>query len=296
MANPDTVYLLDASIYIFRAWFGYPDTIVDKQGRSVNAVLGYWRQLLAGLKLKRPDRILVAFDESLFSGFRHHLYPEYKANRALPDDALAYQLFLCRELTDALGICTRSSQVYEADDVLFTAARVARQAGHVVDVVTRDKDLAQIVAPGDCWSDWHAGQSLDHDQLTARWGVTPPQIPEVLALAGDAVDNIPGVPQVGLKTAVSLIQHFGTLENMFGNIEQIMELPIRGALKLHRRLQEHQGQALLFRELVRLHIADCDIGVQDFAFSPPTSEKITALLNELALGPAFKREWERYQE
>ena len=293
MINSNTVYLLDASIYIFRAWFGYPDTIVDSEGRSVNAVYGYWRQLLTGLAEHRPVRMLAAFDESLFSGFRHQLYPDYKANRALPDDALAYQLTLCRQLTELLGICCRASQVYEADDVIYSAALVARQAGWPVDVVTRDKDLAQIVGEGDAWCDWHSGSRLGHAQLTEKWGVTPYQIPEVLALAGDAVDNIPGVPGVGLKTAVSLVQHFGNLETLFTGLDQLPSLKIRGGSALKTRLLEHSASALLYRELVRLHQADCDIRPDDLQLTMPASVIVRDALAGWGLGKGFLREWER---
>lgn len=294
MANSSTVYLLDASIYIFRAWFGYPDSIVDRQGRPVNAVLGYWRQLLAGLQKHQPERMLVAFDESLFSGFRHQLYPAYKANRALPDDALAYQLALCRVLTEALGLTCRSSPVFEADDILFSAARVARDAGMTVEVVSRDKDLAQIVQPGDAWSDWADNRRWDHGQLAARWQVDPTRIPDVLALAGDAADNIPGVPMVGRKTAVALIRHFGDLETLLRQSDQVSRLPIRGAARIQTQLQEYAEQVLLYRALVRLHQADCPLQVEDFECALPSAGWMSALLDALELGNAFQQTWEQF--
>lgn len=294
MANSSSVYLLDASIYIFRAWFGYPDAIVDRQGRPVNAVLGYWRQLLAGLQAHQPERMLVAFDESLFSGFRHQLYPAYKANRALPDDDLAHQLALCRTLTEALGLTCRSSQVFEADDILFSAATVARNAGLAVEVVSRDKDLAQIVQPGDFWSDWAGNVRRDHGQLAGQWGVDPIRIPDVLALAGDAVDNIPGVPLVGLKTAVTLIRHFGDLEALLRQSDQVSRLPIRGAARIQTQLQDHAELALLFRALVRLHQADCPLQVADFQRQTPPAGWIPALLDELKLGRPFQQAWEQF--
>ncbi|MEZ5510125.1 MAG: 5'-3' exonuclease H3TH domain-containing protein [Gammaproteobacteria bacterium] len=295
MANSDTVYLLDASIYIFRAWFGYPDSIVDQHGRPVNAVYGYWRQLLQGIEQRTPRYLLAAFDESLFSGFRHQLYPDYKANRALPDAALAHQLDACRRLTDALGVTTRSSQVYEADDVLATAANVARTAGFAVDVVSRDKDLAQIVTPGDAWSDWASGISHGHAALHEQWGVPPAAIPDLLALTGDAVDNIPGVPKVGKKSATVLLQHFGDLENLFSRLDEVLSLPLRGARTLADQLAAHQQEALLYRELIRLHQADCAIEADDLQRREVDADQVLAVLQDLDLGNAFVREWERYR-
>ena len=298
MAKSETVYLLDASIYVFRAWFGYPETIVDVEGRAVNAVYGYWRLLVSRLATLRPGYLLVAFDESLFSGFRHSLYPSYKGNRALPDDSLAYQLDLCRELTESLGLAARSSAVYEADDLLAAGAAVARKADCPIQVVSRDKDLAQLVQPGDLWCDWSTGSALDFDQLTENWGVEPQQIPDVLALAGDSVDNIPGLPGVGKKTAVALIRHFGDLESLFRRMDELLQSPlkgeIRGAAKLRQRLEHGQADALLFRELIRLHPGDDSLLLHDMRVPPPDTTAVKALLKARGLGRQFLTELERY--
>lgn len=294
LANSPTLYLLDASIYIFRAWFGYPDTIRDRQGRPVNAVLGYWRQLLAGLQAERPEYLLAAFDESLFSGFRHQLYPAYKANRALPDADLAHQLALCRALTEALGLACHASRVYEADDILYSAAVQARSAGFRVKVVSRDKDLAQIVTPGDSWDDWAAQRCFDHGQLVLRWGVDPARIPDVQALAGDAVDNIPGVPSVGLKTATALIRHFGDIHSLLANTEQVALLPMRGAARLSVQLQAHAEQALLYHALVRLHEADCTLQLDELRWQLPAAQWIPSLLDKLGLGRPFHQAWTQF--
>lgn len=294
MANSSTLCLLDASIYIFRAWFGYPDSIRDRQGRPVNAVLGYWRQLLAGLQAEQAEYLLVAFDESLFSGFRHQLYPAYKSNRALPDADLARQLALCRVLTEAVGLACHASREFEADDILYSAAKLARGAGYAVNVVSRDKDLAQLVTPGDFWSDWATNVQRDYDQLVAHWGVDTARIPDVQALAGDPVDNVPGVPQVGLKTATALIRHFGDLHSLLANTELVARLPIRGAARVALQLEAHAEQALLYYELVRLHDADCSLQIADFRRRMPEPGWIPALLDELGLGRPFHQAWEQF--
>lgn len=297
MANPDTVYLLDASIYVFRAWFGLPDSIRDQRGRPVNAVLGYWRLLLEQLSRLKPRLGLAAFDESLFSGFRHQLYQPYKSHRALPDEELAYQLELCRLLTEALGIPCRSSQIYEADDVLATASRLARGNGLPVTLLTRDKDLAQLVAPGDHWWDWSGGAPLDHAALCQRWGVPPAQIPDLLALAGDAVDSIPGVLGVGIQSARALIRHFGNLENLYRRLDELPALPLRGSVRIQRALQEQQHEAFLFRELIRLHDADDldePISLAGLELDSPDPLYLRALIGELQLGRAFLTPLERY--
>ncbi|NPU90693.1 MAG: hypothetical protein HPY82_02155 [Gammaproteobacteria bacterium] len=297
MANPHTVYLLDASIYVFRAWFSLPDSIRDQRGRPVNAVLGYWRLLLELLVQLKPRLGLVAFDESLFSGFRHQLYQPYKSNRALPDEELAYQLELCRLLTEALGIPCRSSRIYEADDVLASAATLAHTHGLPVMLLTRDKDLAQLVMPGDFWWDWSGGLPQDHAALCERWQVPPARIPDLLALAGDAVDNIPGVKGIGIQSATKLIRHFGDLENLYSHLDALADVGVRGCARIQRALLVQQHEAFLFRELIRLHEADDldePISLAGLQLNAPNLPYLRALIGELQLGRAFLTPLERY--
>ena len=233
----------------------------------------------------------------MFSGFRHQLYPTYKANRALPDEALAYQLELCRLLTAALGIPCRSSRVYEADDLLATATSLARAHGLPVTLLTRDKDLAQLVMPGDFWWDWSGGLPQDHAALCERWQVPPARIPDLLALAGDAVDNIPGVKGIGIQSATKLIRHFGDLENLYSHLDARPALPLRGGARLQRALQAQQHEAFLFRELIRLHEADDldePISLAGLQLDSPDLPYLRALIGELQLGRAFLTPLERY--
>jgi 5'-3' exonuclease len=288
LATSNTVYLLDASIYVFRAWFGYPDSIADARGRPVNAAFGYWRQLVAQMAAIRPRYMLAAFDESLFSGFRHQLYPPYKANRALPDESLAYQLDLCRLLTEQLGICCRSSPRYEADDLLATGAAAARQQGVPFIVISRDKDLAQLVGPGDGWWDWSTPTVHQHSDLCTRWGIDPSQIPDLLALAGDAVDNIPGVRSLGIKTATCLISHFGDLETLYADLDAVATLPLRGSVRLRAALAAEQDNAFLFRDLIRLRQTDEPVTLQQMQVQPPDPAQLHQLLDQLGLGKGFR--------
>src|SRR5215813_8409156 len=138
------IYLVDASYYVFRAWFALPDTLRDRGGRPVNAVHGFARFLGDLIEQVEPERLAVAFNESLTSSFRNDLYTPYKANRGLPPAELEYQFALCRELTRGLGVAELASPRYEADDIIGTIARLAQRRGIPVTIVSRDKDLAQI--------------------------------------------------------------------------------------------------------------------------------------------------------
>ncbi|MBA57263.1 MAG: hypothetical protein CMK89_22680 [Pseudomonadales bacterium] len=288
LRQSDTVYLLDSSIYIFQAWFGYPDYFHDGSGRSVNAVYGYAKTLLSQLRRLNPAYILAAFDESLFSGFRHELYPDYKANRALPDEELAHQLHLCRRFTDLLGIQCVGDSVYEADDWLALGAEVAAAGGLRTTVVTRDKDLAQLVRPGDLWWDWREDLQRDHRALQEHWKVLPERIPDLLALMGDSSDNIPGIAGIGEKSAKMLLGHFGDLENLYANLEAVLALEVRGARRLYNALQNTEEEAFLFRELIRLHPPPEHLTLQDMRFNPVPPAAILEFLEQEGLGTAFR--------
>lgn len=294
LRQSDTVYLLDSSIYIFQAWFGYPDRFHDEAGRSVNAVYGYLKTLLNQIDRLKPQYMLAAFDESLFSGFRHGLYPDYKANRALPDDSLARQLHLCRALTELLGICCAGDEVYEADDWLALGAYTAHQAGLPLAVLSRDKDLAQLIGADDLWWDWSSDIQRDYAGIVDYWGVRPQQIPDLLALMGDSSDNIPGVSGVGEKSARILIQHFDNLENLFANLEEVKQVKVRGAKRLHDALLSEEENVFLFRELIRLHPPTTPLPLSNLKRNSATPESVLAFMQGQGLGVAFQNLIERH--
>ena len=270
-----TTYLIDASIHIFRAWFGIPDHFFDDRQRPVNAVYGYCAFLLRFLTEVRPEKVLVAFDESLFSGFRHQLYPDYKANRALPDAALAYQLETCQQLTRWLGMTVIASPVYEADDLIASVARRRRQRGESVVVLSSDKDLAQMIGPKDYLWDYHGGKLLDKASLDEAWGFDASRVADYLALVGDSVDNIPGLPGIGASTGQRIFGHFTSLESLYANLEAVHDLGLRGSARIHATLAEHQEQAWLYRQLTQLHdTAKCPWGDRTVKLRSPDADSL----------------------
>ena len=155
---PSPLYLIDASIYIFRHYFGLPDNWHSQDGYSTQAVYGYLKFLLSFIEEESPEYIAAAFDESLGNCFRNQIYPAYKANRVLPDEALAFQLNACVEVTGILGITGLASDTHEADDIIGTLAKRGRQMnGRQIIVVSRDKDLMQLVGANDVI--WDFGQA-----------------------------------------------------------------------------------------------------------------------------------------
>lgn len=286
------VCLIDSSIYIFRAWFSMPDQWHHEDGWPLNAVYGYARFLLEFLEAVGPEHCAAAFDESLGSCFRNDILPSYKSSRELPDEALAFQLNACRELTEQLGIPCYGGPRYEADDYLATLGRLYRERGIAVSVLTRDKDLGPILqGSNDRWWDYAGGITLDAAAFTEKFGVEPGQFADYLALVGDPIDDIPGVPGVGAKTAAKLLQSFGDLQQLGENLEQVSASSIRGAARVQTNLGEHWPQVLVARQLTGLveHIPSIT-DTPDFLLTRDALENAEAYLAELGLsGPLTRR-------
>ena len=249
------VYLIDASVYIFRAWFSMPEEFVNIDGEPTNAVYGFSGFLCSLLEQTSAEYIGVAFDESLSSSYRNEIYPDYKANRDPAPDDLKRQFAWARSVAEAMGLQCYSDSRYEADDLIGTLAEYWRLRGHPICVVTSDKDLAQLIGDGDIWWDYSRNQKLNSTQLTTKFGVTPEQMADFLALTGDAVDNIPGVPGIGPKSASALLGHFGDLDSIFERLEEVQHLSIRGAKSLQKKLDVHRDAAELARKLTIIETA-----------------------------------------
>ncbi len=244
-----TVHLVDASPYVFRAYFSLPDSIKTPAGQPINAAYGFASFLIKLIADERPSHLAVAFDESLTTSFRNDLYPAYKAQRELPPAELEAQLGACRELAGALGAATFADPIYEADDILATLVARALAGGHRAVVVSGDKDLAQLVGERVELFDFAREERLGPAEVEARFGCRPEQVADLLALQGDPVDNIPGVPGVGKKTACALLTTFGGLDDLYARLDEVPELPLRGAAALAARLAEHRDLAFLSRRL-----------------------------------------------
>jgi 5'-3' exonuclease len=226
-------------------------------GYSTHAVFGFTGFLLDLLRNKDPEHLFCAFDESLGSGFRHQLCADYKANRELPDEALAFQLNACRQLCRVLGIAEMASTTYEADDLIAAVARAVRLENVQPVVVTRDKDLTQIIEADDLYWDFGKAPPKTQRQVEKDLELGCQQMADFLALTGDSSDNIAGVPGVGAKTAKQLLMHYADIPTILEHLDQLQDLPIRGAAKLADKLDNGREQLLLSRQLTTI-VADID--------------------------------------
>jgi len=286
---PPTLYLVDASMYVFRAWHSMPNEFHDEDGWPTNAVHGFARFLLELLEKERPRHIAVAFDEALDSCFRNTLYPAYKANRESAPEELKRQFVHCKALCVALGLPVLAHQDYEADDLIGSALHAARVHGHRGVIVSADKDLSQLLAGLDEQWDFARGQRWSSAGVKARHGVEAHQIADYLALTGDAVDNIPGVPGVGPKTAAALLAHFGSLDALLARVDEVAFLRLRGAASVAAKLREHRAQALLWRQLTTIAL---DAPLQEATVFPRgtgDAAHLLALCESLRFGPLTRR-------
>jgi len=249
-----TLYLIDGSGYIFRAFFALPQ-LNNSRGMPTNAVYGFIRMLLKLLKEERPRHIAVVFD-SPRKTFRDDLFESYKANRVEAPSDLTVQVPYVLRAVEAFRIKSLVLEGFEADDVIGTlAARAARQRFDTV-IVTEDKDFMQMVGPHVTLWNTMRDRRVDAREVRARLGVDPSAVIDVMALMGDAIDNVKGVPGIGEKTATALIKHFGSLDKLYANLGEVEKIPgLRGAKRIAGLLAEHRAGAELARKLVSIDTA-----------------------------------------
>ena len=247
MKNP--VYVIDAMNYIFRAYHALPDNITAPSGMLTNAVLGYLRTLLRIIKEQRPEYMAAAFEGG--TSFRSTMFSEYKATRKQTPEDLEAQFDYCRRITEAIGVTCLEANGYEADDVIGTIATRMPLLGHPVVIVTGDKDMSQLVCENVQVYDFAKENWLNESAVREKFGVAPCQIPDLLALHGDSVDNIPGVTGVGEKTARQILSVCKGVEDLIDQ-ESDSLLKFRGRDDILRRIRENMESVRLSRKLATI--------------------------------------------
>jgi ribonuclease HI len=269
------LYILDGSSYIYRAYYGIRER-TTAAGVATNAVYGFTTMLLGLLQEHNPDYLAVVFDRPRDETFRRELYPEYKANRDAMPAELVPQLPYIRQVLQALMIPALEAPGFEADDVIATLARHAAAADIQVTVVTGDKDLLQIVGERIRLLDTMKDAWSGPEEVLERFGVPPELVPDVLGLAGDTADNIPGVPGIGEKTAAKLVQQFGSLEGVLRWSSLVNGKKRRG------NLHAHQEQARLSKTLATVRYdVDLAVDLADLQRRQPDLAALLPLLREL---------------
>ena len=247
----DHLFIIDGSGYIFRAYFALKTPMTTSQGVPVSAVFGFTNMLLKFLRDNEVGGLVVVFDAGRRT-FRNDIFEDYKAQRPDPPEDLVPQFAIVREAAEAFSLPIIEIENYEADDIIATLACQARDAGVEVTIVSSDKDLMQLVGDGIDMLDPIRNNPIGPDEVEEKFGVPPEKVVDVQALAGDSVDNVPGVPGIGVKTAAELIRTYGDLETLLARAEEIKQP------KRRERLIEFADQARLSRRLVEL---DCEVAL-----------------------------------
>ncbi len=280
MADRETLYLLDGMALAYRAYFAFINRpLLNSRGENTSAIYGFTTTLMRILDVEKPDHIAVVFD-TREPTFRHVKFPDYKATRQKMPEDLASQLDRLKDVVRAFQTPLLEQPGYEADDIIGTLARRAEQEGVLTFMVTADKDYMQLISP--LIKMYRPGKSgtdreiVEEEGVKTKFGVAPNQVIDVLALMGDASDNIPGVSGIGEKTAIPLIQKFGSLDELYKRLDEVPQKGVREKLATHRET------AYLSRELVTIHTA-VPIAMDFHALraTPPDREKLAALFSEL---------------
>lgn len=286
-AGRDLLCLVDGSGILFRAFHALPP-LTTREGLPTGAVYGVTSMLLKLLREQPDSRIVVVFDTP-GKTFRDEAYAEYKAGRAETPDDLRQQIPYVKKVVRALGFPVLEVEGVEADDVIGTLASAAAAEKRRVDIVTSDKDMMQLVGPHVRLLDTMKDRVTDVDRVRDKFGVGPDGVIEVMGLMGDSVDNVPGVKGVGEKTAKRLIEHFGTIAQMYERLDEIDGLGLRGAARIKKQLEEGREAAEISRFLVTIK-CDVDLGVKerDLVRAEPDLGELRDLARELEFSGLLK--------
>ncbi|MCH8156516.1 MAG: DNA polymerase I [Nitrospinae bacterium] len=273
MTKRKSLYLIDGSSYIFRAFFGIRPLSTAK-GFPTNALYGFITMLQKVIREESPDYLVVTFD-SPEKTFRHEMYPEYKANRDEPPEELARQFPHFEPLVEAFGIASLRKPGFEADDIIGTLARQGAEWGVEVTIVSGDKDMMQLISPQVHMLDTMKQKRFVDADVVEKFGVGPDKVIEVMGLMGDSSDNIPGVAGVGPKTAAELIQKFGSIQNLYERLDEVDKK------KLKEKLERDKDNAFLSRKLVIIDThMDLGCDLEDMKAREPDQSALRKMFEE----------------
>ncbi|ODM43235.1 DNA polymerase I [Cereibacter johrii] len=281
------LHLIDGSAFIFRAYHALPPLTRKSDGLPVGAVAGFCNMLFRYVENNKgpdaPTHVAVIFDHSSKT-FRNEIYPLYKAQRPEPPEDLRPQFPLTREATRAFNIACIETEGFEADDIIAALSCKARDAGGSVTILSSDKDLMQLVGDGVEMLDPMKNKRIGRDEVFEKFGVYPERVVDVQALAGDSIDNVPGAPGIGIKTAALLIQEYGDLESLLARAGEIKQPKRRAAI------EENAEQIRISKRLVEL---DCNtpltFSLEDLEVRLPVADDLLGFLNQMEFRTLTKR-------
>jgi DNA polymerase-1 len=280
MRQRPKLFLIDGSSYIFRAFFALP-YLSNSAGMPTNAIYGFTQMLIKVVKDHKPDYLAMVLDAP-GPTFRHEVYGEYKANRpSMPED-LRPQIPYIKEITSGFRILVLEKEGYEADDLIGTMVEKLKEEVDIT-IVSGDKDMMQLVSGGVTILDTMKDRVCDQAEVLRKFEVKPSQLIDVFGLSGDTSDNVPGVPGIGEKTAIKLIKEFGSIDDLLKNVDRVT------GEKMRENLKKYREQALLSKELVRLHTdVPLPYTLKDFRVIPSDNERLMEIFKELEFSKFIK--------
>ena len=286
----NNAFLIDATGFVLKYWFSIPP-VKTRNFESISAFLGFSNFVLKFLSNYQPRYITYAFDESLGTCFRNDYYCDYKKNRELAPDELKMQLNLCRQFLDLIGLNNNASKVYEADDILNTMAINARKLKLNNIILTNDKDLFQMVYKDDIW--WnYKDKKYSYEDLKEKLNFSPHNLSDFLGLMGDSVDNIPGAPGLGEKTAMVLMGKYKSLENIFLNINDIPSSLGQKYKRFIKIINDNKKIIYLSKKLATLvYIEEIDKNISIFKRKTVNIDKLDSFLINTGMKSGQKDSW-----
>jgi len=279
-AGQASLYLIDGSSYIFRAFFALP-ALSNSSGLPTHAIYGFTNMTLKFLKQYQPEYLAVVLDAGRET-FRNEIYHAYKGNRPEAPADLIPQFPYIRKVLDALRVRVLELEGFEADDIIATLADHFSSQGVEVVIASGDKDLMQLVRNGIKLLDSAKEKWIGLEEVEEKFGVQPQRVTEVMGLMGDPVDNIPGVKGIGEKTAAALIQKYETLENLFNHLDELETVGLKGAVRIRKALLEGKEKAFLSRELATVkRDVPIEIQLEDLRYSGADQERLRELFADL---------------
>lgn len=278
----EKIIIIDGSSYIFRAYYAI-QRLSNSKGFPTNAIYGFIQMLMKVLEVEKPTKLLIAFDTGRAT-FRKERYADYKANRQAPPDDLKVQFEPIQRAVDCFGVNRLQAEGFEADDVIATVARKAAGEGYRVEIITGDKDLMQLVTDKITIYDTMKDKRYDSAGVKEKMSVTPEQIVDLLALMGDSSDNIPGVNGIGPKTAVELIERFGSLDGIYEHLTEISQQKRRETLEKEKDVAYLSKELATVRDDVPLKMSWADMD-----YKGPRLTELRKLFEEYEFQALIKR-------
>lgn len=283
MKEKEILYLVDGSSYIHRAYHAIRN-LSSSKGLPTNAIFGFTKMILKLIEEKSPKYLAIAFDAK-GPTFRHQIYEDYKATRPPMPDDLVEQLPYIKKIVQSFNIKMIEKEGYEADDIIGTLARMGVEKDLQVVVVSGDKDFRQIISSKTAMWDPMKDRFIDYEAFKKEYGMEPDQVIDLMGLAGDSSDNIPGVPGIGEKTAMGLIQAYGSLEGVYEHLEEIRRK------RLKENLREYRENAMISKKLVTIdRNVPLEAGIEDLVVGKPNREELAKIFRDLE----FRGLWEKF--